>query len=290
MYVVRTPERDRIAAALEADGIASAAYYTTPLHRQPVFARSATPRDRFPRRSGPRGRTSRCRSGPGSRRTTSGGWSSACCPLRPSGHGREADQPLPHLARVRRRRPHRARLVPRVLAPLRQRHPGPVPAALRALDLRSSCRSRWPPSSCSASTATGGATSRSGTCGPSFAASRLATIVAQLAVYLIEPVTAGSRTQVGRRPQLAHPPRARGGSTSARAHAHRAAWPTTARPAWREALIIGGGDAGQLIVTRDAEDPGLGYSPIGLVDDDPRKRNLRIHGCVCSARPRSCRC
>ena len=24
--------------------------------------------------------------------------------------------------------------------------------------------------------------------------------------------------------------------------------------------------------------PSLGYTPIGLVDDDPRKRNLRVHG------------
>ena len=38
MYVVRSPERDRIAAALREVGIASAAYYRTPLHLQPVFA------------------------------------------------------------------------------------------------------------------------------------------------------------------------------------------------------------------------------------------------------------
>ena len=24
--------------------------------------------------------------------------------------------------------------------------------------------------------------------------------------------------------------------------------------------------------------PALGYTPIGLVDDDPRKKNLRLHG------------
>ena len=24
--------------------------------------------------------------------------------------------------------------------------------------------------------------------------------------------------------------------------------------------------------------PALGYTPIGLLDDDPRKRNLRLHG------------
>lgn len=38
MYVVRSPERDRIAAALRAAGIGCATYYTTPLHLQPVYA------------------------------------------------------------------------------------------------------------------------------------------------------------------------------------------------------------------------------------------------------------
>ena len=38
MYVVRTPERERIAAALEERGIASASFYVTPLHLQPAMA------------------------------------------------------------------------------------------------------------------------------------------------------------------------------------------------------------------------------------------------------------
>jgi dTDP-4-amino-4,6-dideoxygalactose transaminase len=38
MYVVRTPERDRIAEALADGGIACASYYTTPLHLQPAMA------------------------------------------------------------------------------------------------------------------------------------------------------------------------------------------------------------------------------------------------------------
>ena len=37
MYVVRSPERDRIAAALEQAGIACARYYVTPLHLQPAL-------------------------------------------------------------------------------------------------------------------------------------------------------------------------------------------------------------------------------------------------------------
>ena len=37
VYVVRTPERDRIARALDAAGIAHASYYVTPLHLQPAL-------------------------------------------------------------------------------------------------------------------------------------------------------------------------------------------------------------------------------------------------------------
>ena len=38
LYVVRTPERDRVASALAEAGIGCASYYRTPLHLQPVFA------------------------------------------------------------------------------------------------------------------------------------------------------------------------------------------------------------------------------------------------------------
>jgi dTDP-4-amino-4,6-dideoxygalactose transaminase len=37
MYVVRSPERERIAAGLKEAGISSAAYYVTPLHLQPAM-------------------------------------------------------------------------------------------------------------------------------------------------------------------------------------------------------------------------------------------------------------
>jgi dTDP-4-amino-4,6-dideoxygalactose transaminase len=38
LYVVRTPQRDRIRAALDEAGIGAAPYYVTPLHLQPAFA------------------------------------------------------------------------------------------------------------------------------------------------------------------------------------------------------------------------------------------------------------
>ena len=38
LFVCRSPERERIRAALKAEGIGNAVYYATPLHRQPPFA------------------------------------------------------------------------------------------------------------------------------------------------------------------------------------------------------------------------------------------------------------
>jgi dTDP-4-amino-4,6-dideoxygalactose transaminase len=37
LYVVRTPERDRVAAALTDAGIGNGSYYVTPLHLQPAL-------------------------------------------------------------------------------------------------------------------------------------------------------------------------------------------------------------------------------------------------------------
>ena len=45
----------------------------------------------------------------------------------------------------------------------------------------------------------------------------------------------------------------------------------------REVIVVGAGDAAQLIVKELLRSPSLGYTPIGLVDDDPRKKNLRLH-------------
>ena len=46
----------------------------------------------------------------------------------------------------------------------------------------------------------------------------------------------------------------------------------------KEAIIVGAGDAAQLVIKEMLRNPALGYTPIGIVDDDPRKRNLRLHG------------
>jgi FlaA1/EpsC-like NDP-sugar epimerase len=46
----------------------------------------------------------------------------------------------------------------------------------------------------------------------------------------------------------------------------------------KEALIVGAGDAGQLVIREMLKSRQLGYTPIGLVDDDARKKNMRLHG------------
>src|SRR5918999_486856 len=46
----------------------------------------------------------------------------------------------------------------------------------------------------------------------------------------------------------------------------------------REVIVVGAGDASQLMLREMLRTPALGYTPIGLIDDDPRKKNLRLHG------------
>ena len=46
----------------------------------------------------------------------------------------------------------------------------------------------------------------------------------------------------------------------------------------REVLICGAGDAGTTLLREMKRNRGLGYTCVGLIDDDPRKRRLRVHG------------
>jgi FlaA1/EpsC-like NDP-sugar epimerase len=49
-------------------------------------------------------------------------------------------------------------------------------------------------------------------------------------------------------------------------------------PRGKEVLVVGAGDAGGLVLREMLTTRLAGYSPIGLVDDDPRKRHMRLHG------------
>jgi len=46
----------------------------------------------------------------------------------------------------------------------------------------------------------------------------------------------------------------------------------------KEVIVVGAGDAAQLMVKEMLRTPAMGYTPIGLIDDDRRKKNLRVHG------------
>jgi FlaA1/EpsC-like NDP-sugar epimerase len=46
----------------------------------------------------------------------------------------------------------------------------------------------------------------------------------------------------------------------------------------KEVLVIGAGEAARDTIREMHRNSQLGYTPIGLVDDDPRKKNIRIHG------------
>jgi FlaA1/EpsC-like NDP-sugar epimerase len=49
-------------------------------------------------------------------------------------------------------------------------------------------------------------------------------------------------------------------------------------PKGEEVLIVGAGEAGQLVAREMQKSPELGQRPMGFVDDDPRKRGMRILG------------
>jgi FlaA1/EpsC-like NDP-sugar epimerase len=46
----------------------------------------------------------------------------------------------------------------------------------------------------------------------------------------------------------------------------------------RSVLIVGAGDGGRLVLREIVRNRGLGLAPVGFLDDDPRKRGLRIDG------------
>ena len=55
-------------------------------------------------------------------------------------------------------------------------------------------------------------------------------------------------------------------------------WLQVLSPSARRVLIVGAGHAGELLVRDMLSDPSYHYRPVGLVDDDPIKRRIKIHG------------
>ncbi len=55
-------------------------------------------------------------------------------------------------------------------------------------------------------------------------------------------------------------------------------WLQIAGPSARRVLIVGAGNAGELLVRDLQINPSYNYRPVAFVDDDPVKRKVRIHG------------
>jgi FlaA1/EpsC-like NDP-sugar epimerase len=55
-------------------------------------------------------------------------------------------------------------------------------------------------------------------------------------------------------------------------------WLHIVSPTARRVLVIGAGNAGELLIRDMLSDGGSHYRPVGLVDDDPIKRKMKIHG------------
>ena len=55
-------------------------------------------------------------------------------------------------------------------------------------------------------------------------------------------------------------------------------WLHVVDPAARRVLVVGAGNAGELLIRDMLSDASALYRPVGLVDDDPIKRKMKIHG------------
>jgi len=105
----------------------------------------------------------------------------------------------------------------------------------------------------------------------------LASVLADVAVYLISPVpTVKLPRGIAALDLLLTLAFIAGSRLLARTLMERPMRGLVARG--KEVLVVGAGDAGQLVIRELQRNRQLGYTPIGLIDDDRRKRNLRIHG------------
>jgi FlaA1/EpsC-like NDP-sugar epimerase len=55
-------------------------------------------------------------------------------------------------------------------------------------------------------------------------------------------------------------------------------WLQVLSPTARRVLVVGAGNAGELLIRDMQSDANSLYRPVGLVDDDPLKRRMRVHG------------
>ena len=243
--------------ALAEAGIGHAAFYTTPLHLQPALRYLGYSEGDLPETEKAArenlclplwGGISRGAAGAGRRR--------APARVEPRRRrDRASRHPAPPLAAARRRRADRRRVAAHVLPPLRRGRPALLPRVpLVARGRGRASRSTSRPSSSAASTTAGGATSRRATCGASRAASRSARC---------SPTSCCSRSRPStpRRCRAASPRSTSCSCSRSSPGSRLLARTLLERPQsglvahGKEVLIVGAGNAGQLLDPRDPAQP-----------------------------------
>ena len=106
----------------------------------------------------------------------------------------------------------------------------------------------------------------------------VACILADLTVYLAAPVHGFRLPRSIAATDLLLTLAPRHGLAAPRPHGDGAAGRLTMVARGKEVVVVGAGDAGRLIVQEMQRSRMLNYTPIGFVDDDPRKRHTRIMG------------
>ncbi|MGH3008078.1 MAG: polysaccharide biosynthesis protein [Gaiellaceae bacterium] len=105
----------------------------------------------------------------------------------------------------------------------------------------------------------------------------IATLVADVTVYLVNPVnTVRLPRSIAAYDLLLTLALIAGSRLAARTIVERPGTGVVARG--KEVVVVGAGDAGRLIVQEMQRSRMLNYTPVGFVDDDPRKRHTRIMG------------
>jgi FlaA1/EpsC-like NDP-sugar epimerase len=104
----------------------------------------------------------------------------------------------------------------------------------------------------------------------------IASLVADLTVYLVNPAHVRLPRSIAAFDLLLTLALVAGSRLAARTAIERPGLGVVARG--KEVVVVGAGDAGRLIVQEMQRSRMLNYTPIGFVDDDPRKRHTRIMG------------
>ncbi|HZS30689.1 MAG TPA: nucleoside-diphosphate sugar epimerase/dehydratase [Gaiellaceae bacterium] len=104
----------------------------------------------------------------------------------------------------------------------------------------------------------------------------IASLVADLTVYLVNPAHVRLPRSIAAFDLLLTLALVAGSRLAARTAIERPGMGMVARG--KEVIVVGAGDAGRLMVQEMQRSRMLNYSPIGFVDDDPRKRHTRIMG------------